>query len=305
MAETWSELLARQHGVFTVAQALGHGLTRALLLTRERDGLYRTVAPRTLYAAGAVELPRRARLWRAVLSLDQAVLSHTTAAQVWELRLPRSDAIHVSVPRANWREREGIEIHTVTSPTPEDRAMKCGLPVTALERSLIDAFALCDSQDDRRTLVAEAFRGRRTTSAKLSQAVLRMPLVPRRAELFQVIELAAGGGQSAGEMTLYEFMLRWSLPAPVRQYVLQVGRGRRYVDCALPSYRLAIEYDGRLHLTDAGRHDDQLRDEALRRLQWVTVRVSDRRLRDEARLAADIWANLAEQSQRLGRGPGS
>ncbi len=130
-----------------------------------------------------------------------------------------------------------------------------------------------------------------------------MPQVRRRSELFRTVEMACGGSHSGGEMRLYDFMARWSLPTPVRQHVPQLPRGRRYVDCALPSYKIAIEYDGRHHLTDAQRHDDQLRDEALRRLQWVTIRVSDRRLRDEQSLAGDIWANVVEQAQRFGIEP--
>ena len=118
-----------------------------------------------------------------------------------------------------------------------------------------------------------------------------------------MLELAGDGSHSGGEMRLHEFMVRWGLPTPVRQFEVQLPRGRRYVDCALPAYKIAIEYDGRHHLTDAQRHDDQLRDEALRRLHWVTIRVSDRRLRDERRLATDLWANIREQALRLGIEP--
>jgi very-short-patch-repair endonuclease len=104
-------------------------------------------------------------------------------------------------------------------------------------------------------------------------------------------------------MKLLDLIARWSLPTPSRQHMPQLPSGRRYIDCALPAYRIAIEYDGRHHLTDAQRHDDQMRDEALRRLGWVTIRVSGRRLRDERRLVADIWANVTEQAQRFGREP--
>jgi hypothetical protein len=115
-----------------------------------------------------------------------------------------------------------------------------------------------------------------------------------------VVKLAAGGSESAGEMRLYDFVLRWSLPTPERQYVAALPSGRRVIDCALPSYKLALEYDGRHHLTDEQQHQDQLRDEALRRAQWITLRVSDRRIRDERQLALDIWANLCDQAERFG-----
>lgn len=303
MAETWEQLLARQQGVFTHAQAAEHGLGSGLLRERERDFVYRTIAPRVMYVAAAIVLPRPALLWRAVLTVEGALISHATAAELWGLRLPACDDIHVTIPRGNWVPRRGIRVHTFLPAYPCPGATRHGLPVTTVARSLIDAFGLIESPDDRRTLIAEAFRARRTTVPRMCAAVLTRPQVARRAELFHVIDLAAGGSQSAGEMRLFEFLRRSGLPAPTRQHVPQLPGGRRYIDCALAAYRIAIEYDGRWHLTDGQRHDDQLRDEALRRLKWVSIRVSDRRLRDERRLAADIWANIAEQAERLGLDP--
>lgn len=301
--ETWEQLLKRQHGLFTLAQAGAHGVPTPLLRQRERDGLYRTVAPKTMYVAGSVELPPRAQLWRAVLTLDHAALSHTTAAILWQLRVADDDAVHVTVPRGGWRPRTGFQLHTSRSMSALDRGIRCDLPVTSLERSLVDTFDLLEVADARKTLVADAFRSRVTTLAKVSDCVLRLAQLHRRAELFECLELAAGGSHSAGEMKLLAFLTRWSFPTPARQLVPELRYGRRYVDCAFPAYQIALEYDGRHHLDDAQRHDDQLRDEALRRLRWVTIRISGRRLRDERRLAGDIRANLVEQAERFGLEP--
>jgi hypothetical protein len=153
---------------------------------------------------------------------------------------------------------------------------------------------------DRRALVAETFRKRRCTKARLTAAILRVPQLPMRGELVHTIDLAAGGSHSAGEMRLYEFMESWGLPLPRRQLVPELPRGRRYLDCALPAYRMALEYDGDLHLTDAQRHDDLLRDQLLRRLGWHTLRVTDLRMADEALLAADIWQDISDQAAALG-----
>ena len=51
-------------------------------------------------------------------------------------------------------------------------------------------------------------------------------------------------------------------------------QGRRYLDCALPAYKICLEYDGDLHLTDVQKHDDIIRDQTLRRLGWHTIRVT-------------------------------
>lgn len=303
MDETWDELLVKQHGIFTVLQARAHGLSRDLLGARVGGRLYRKVAPGTMYVGGPLPLPPAARLWRAVLSPDEAVVSHTTAARLWDLRLPAGDDIHVTIPRELWRPRWEVAIHTTKTRLTMDLSTRCDLPVTTVERSLIDAFGILEAASSRRTLVAEAVRVEATSVQALSDCIDRMEKVRRRAELVRVIVLTAGGSQSAGEMKLYEFALRWSLPQPERQYIARLPNGPRFVDLALPAYKIAVEYDGRHHLVDEQQYADQLRDEALRRLHWVTVRVSERRLLDEPRLAADIWANMREQAERFGLEP--
>ncbi len=178
--------------------------------------------------------------------------------------------------------------------------MRGGLPVTSLERTLIDLFGSLKRRDQRLALLAEAFRNRQTTRERMHAAILRMPQVRGRGELFHTIELAAGGSHSAGEMRLFEFMAEWGLPAPERQRVARLPTGRRYLDCALPAYKIALEYDGDLHLTDKGKHDDIMRDQVLRRLGWHTIRVTDLRMSDERQLATDIWADITERAAALG-----
>lgn len=305
MAEAWNDLLELQHGVFTKAQAAEHGITVQLLADRQRDGLYRVVAPSTFYAGGAAELPYAAAVWRAVLSLAGAVLSHVTAARIWRLAVPAGSEVHVTVPRKKWKPREGVQVHRNQHLDDEDITEFRGLRVTKLERTLIDVFEILERQDDRRKLVAEAFRRRQTTAKRISEAVLRIPQLKRRGELLYTVALAAGGSHSAGEMRLYEFMAAWGLPKPKRQLVPELPKGRRYVDCALPTYKIALEYDGDLHLTDAKKHDDIMRDQLLRRLGWHTIRVTDLRMQDEGRLAEDIWQDILERADTLGVAPPS
>jgi very-short-patch-repair endonuclease len=303
MADTWDELLAEQHGVFTKSQAAGHGIGAPVLADRLRDGVYREVAPRTFYAGGAAPLPTGALRWRALLSLTDATISHLTAAEVWRLSVPASSDVHVTVPRKKWKPRDGVAVHRAQHLTDADITTRDGLRVTGLERTLIDAFELLKKRDDRRTLIADAFRSRRTTTDRMSEAILRIPQLRRRAELVYTIDLAAGGSHSAGEMRLYEFVAAWDLPAPERQFVPQLPKGKRYVDCALPAYKIALEYDGRLHLTDRQKHDDIMRDQLLRRLQWHTIRVTELRMRDAEQLAADIWQDIVDRAAALGVPP--
>jgi hypothetical protein len=188
--------------------------------------------------------------------------------------VPVDDDVHVTVSPGDERRRPGVRVYRRENRADIDRTQRRGLPVTSTERTLIDVFDVLRDGEQRRAMVAEAFRRRRTTGPLLRAAVLRTPQINRRGELLYVVELATGGSQSAGEMRLYELMREWGLPEPEWQLIPQLLRGRRYLDCALPAYKICLEYDGDLHLTDVQKHDDIIRDQTLRRLGWHTIRVT-------------------------------
>jgi hypothetical protein len=300
VSETWDDLLTQQHGIFTKQQATEHGITAQLLADRIREGLYRKVAPDTFYAGGAAELPDQAREWRALLSLNVATLSHETAAGHWRLKVPLPKDIHVTVAHEDWRQRAGVVAHRSKHLGDDDVTERHGLRMTTLERTIVDLFETLDRRDDRRAMVADAFRRRRTTAPRIFEVVQRIPQLRRRGELFYTVALAASGSHSVGEMRLYEFMVAWNLPTPERQVMPELPRGRRYLDCALLTYKIVLEYDGDLHLTDKQKHDDIMRDQQLRRLGWHTIRVTELRMRDERQLAEDIWLDIVERAEALG-----
>jgi very-short-patch-repair endonuclease len=74
----------------------------------------------------------------AVLAFGRgALLSHTDAAALLDLRAPGSGRIHVTVGSRNGRGRPGLLLHR-SQIHPEDRAMVDGIPVTAVPRTLLD-----------------------------------------------------------------------------------------------------------------------------------------------------------------------
>jgi predicted transcriptional regulator of viral defense system len=118
-------IAARQHGVATFTQLKLAGLSRS--------GVYRRIAAgrlhrihRGVYAVGHAGLPREGGWMAAVLACgDGAVLSHRSAAELWEL-LPAGEAsIHVTVPasRGGRRARHGLRIHRSYLP-PHDTATR-------------------------------------------------------------------------------------------------------------------------------------------------------------------------------------
>ncbi|HZG95806.1 MAG TPA: hypothetical protein VEZ46_13950 [Mycobacteriales bacterium] len=104
-----------------VAAACGQRpLSPADIAVRRREGFYRTVWPDTHYA-GSVEPPPYPALLRAsCLCVRDGVISHLSAARLWGLKVPPGTDLHVTVPRENWRRRDGVSC--IATPLPQPTA---------------------------------------------------------------------------------------------------------------------------------------------------------------------------------------
>jgi very-short-patch-repair endonuclease len=148
-----ADVAARQHGVVTVEQlrscGLGPGGIEHRLATRRLQRLYRGV-----YAFGHQELTPAGRLLAAVLACGPgAVLSHFSAAVLWELLRPWEGPADVTVAgRTGRTRRPGIRIHCVRRLDPQDVTVKDGIPITTPAKMLVDLNAVV-----RDRLVERAF----------------------------------------------------------------------------------------------------------------------------------------------------
>jgi len=145
--EVWA-LARRQHGVVTGAQLRAMGLTRSAISHRVRTGrLWRL--HRDVFAVGRAELTREGRWLAAVLACGEgAALSHLSAAALWEIRerLPPRCA-QVSVPtHAGRGRRRGVDLRCVTTLRTNDVSERNAIPVTTLQRTLIDLAAILEEK---------------------------------------------------------------------------------------------------------------------------------------------------------------
>src|SRR6185369_16622194 len=111
-----AEIAARQHGVVTRKQIEATGLgSKAIAGRLARGQLHRV--HRGVYAVGHRAPSWHGRWMAAVLACGEgAVLSHHSAAALWELLRPIAGPIHVSVPTTNGlRLRRGIHLHRCAS----------------------------------------------------------------------------------------------------------------------------------------------------------------------------------------------
>jgi hypothetical protein len=131
-----AELAERQHGRVAHRQLTALGLSPAGIQRRVRAARLRPVF-RGVYAVGHVVPTARGRWMGAVLACGPgALLSHQTAAALWDLRPSSSPAIHVTTPgRGSPR---GLRVHRVRGIDPRDRAEHESIPVTGIARTLVD-----------------------------------------------------------------------------------------------------------------------------------------------------------------------
>lgn len=219
-----------------------------------------------VYAVGHPSIPRGGYLMAAVLACGAgAVLSHDSAAEWWGLRQRRSQPIEVSVPVAGSRNTPGVRVHRCTHLPPFDVTRHLGLPITTIERTILDRAARHDRHNVERDL-DEAQR-LRVFSAPRLEAILtqsqgRAGTVALRAVL---AEHTAGSTWTRNdfEEAFLKLVDDGNLPRPVANHPV----GPYVLDFHWPDRGLAVECDGRAtHLTPKAFEADRARDTDL----WVT-----------------------------------
>ncbi|MGB7685920.1 MAG: DUF559 domain-containing protein [Solirubrobacterales bacterium] len=211
----------------------------------------------------------------AVLALgDNAVLSHRSAAVLWEMLPARPGPIDVSLTsRSGRRAPQGVCLYRPRSLTAEQLALRHRIPVTTPARTI------CDLRRD----VAPAERRRAIRQAE----ALGLQL----------------GGATTGDRTRSELehlflrlCRRHGLPTPE----VNVPLGNRVADFVWRDQRLIVETDGyRYHRGRAAFEDDRARDLELRALGFEVVRLSYKQVTEEAeRVASILRAALVGQPIR-------
>jgi hypothetical protein len=96
-----------------------------------------------VYAVGYRKLTTHGRWMAAVLAYGPtAVLSHRSAAALWGIRPVPAGKIDVIVPGTSRKNRPRIRVHRARRLDPEDVTVRDGIPVTTLERTLVDLAAV-------------------------------------------------------------------------------------------------------------------------------------------------------------------
>jgi len=282
-----AKIASRQHGVVTAPQLYEVGFDKSAVSRRLRLGRLHRIH-RGVYAVGHRGLSLQGRFMAAVLACgENAVLSHTSAAILWNLLKPLDDPVHVTTPHTSGRARRpGIHLHRAPSlaepsPSPSYLRQEGGrggrllttyrhnIPVTTVPRTLEDL--------TRISLLPPHLLRRATRQAELAGHRLDAVVSDRTRSDLESLFLA--------------IVRRYRFPHPE----VNVKLGRYEVDFLWRRERLVVETDSwDYHRGSVAFYSDGERDLELRSLGYAVLRFNDRQLESESeRVAADVRRELA------------
>jgi very-short-patch-repair endonuclease len=292
-------LAERQYGVLSRAQLLELGFSPDGIKHRIAKGRLHPVW-RGVYAVGRRQLGRHGRWMAATLSCGpKAVLSHDSAAALWEIGAEQSGRIEVSIPADAVRRRPGIVVHRRERVTADDGTTHRGIPVTTPVCTLIDLAARL-SRDRLERAINEADK-----HGLIDPDALRSPL-DTRAGRHGVPTLRDTLDRRT--FTLTDSELERRCLTLVREAGLPRPQTGRYVngfkvDFYWPDLGLVVEMDGlRYHRTPAQQARDRCRDQAHVAAGLTPLRITHAQIRfqpDHVRtMLATVASRLAGPERR-------
>jgi very-short-patch-repair endonuclease len=208
---------------------------------------------------------------------EGSVLSHRTAAQLWEL-LSAVGELHVTVPGRNPGIRDGIHIHRVRCLLPDENTTKHGIPLTTPARTICD-LAATEPLRDVESALAEARIHRLATDRQLAAVIARAPTRPGAHIISKLLaqEDDSGYTRSRAERRLRDLIRAADLDTPLFNEPVQGF----VVDVVWPKQSLIVEVDGyTYHSHRAAFERDRRRDQELIAAGYRVIRVTWLQLRD-------------------------
>jgi len=294
-----ASLLRTEGGVVTWSEALSV-VPRHVLAHAVQAGQITAVYAGVLMARRLAGT--RMGRWRAALlrTGPDVALSHVTALEVWGLRVPRANEVHVTTAPDRRIRVAGIVAHRRLdfAAEPPQVVVRQDLAVTNLELSLVDAWPLLDGEGQRGPLL-DAIARRWTTAGRVLTALhASSPRLPGRIALQTLLKKIAAGCRSELELWGYDHVFTGpDVPAMERQVPVRVGGRTIFLDLLHRPTATNLELDGtKWHDGTSPRERDLRRDADLAKLGIQTIRFSHDRLTLEPEtVRRDVLAILARR----------
>lgn len=283
-----ADLAKRQHGVVSLRQLEGLGYSRGAVSRAAAAGRLHRLH-RGAYAVGHTRLPWQGHCLAAVFACaPEAVASHRSAAWLWGIEKGRPGTIDVTAPTRRHR-RTGLRLHYAAL-TEEDRALRDGIPVTSLARTILDRAAIVSRHRLARLLQAAEERGE-LDLGPIEALLARVPGHPGARRLSRALHIYRPPPftRSTLEERFLELVRAAGLPAP--------STGWNVAGYELDAYweaeRFAVELDVfETHGTRQAFEDDRVRQEELKLEGVEMIRITGPRLDREPAAAIDRLARL-------------
>jgi very-short-patch-repair endonuclease len=274
------EIAGRQDNVITREQLVALGIGRGAIAHRLTDGLLQRMH-QGVYLIGPAAPTVIARARAASLACgDGAVISHRTAAELWELAPQAGGDAHVTVAGRNPGRRPGICLHRVIALARFEMVSRQRLTVTSPARTICD-LAGTESIWATEEALSEARTRGLVTDRQLLSVIERAPTRRGSAVIRALLRSEAESGytRSAAERRMRKLLRAAQLSLP-RLNVPLLG----YVaDFLWPREKLIVEVDGyKFHGSRGKFESDRKRDLVLTAAGYRVVRVTWRQMRDEA-----------------------
>jgi hypothetical protein len=222
------------------------------------------------------------------------VLSHRSAAALWDLVAEPGSTVHVISPLRAGRRRAGIAIHAGLPLEPGDVSVCDGIPCTTVARTLFDLAGWVRSRALRRAV--ERAELLRLFDLEAVEAVLARASGRRGAPALRAV-LAAYGPESVTRSELEERFLalceEHRLPRPGVNVWLPAKGELFQADFLWRPERLIVETDGHAaHGTRQAFERDRRRDQRLMLAGWRVARFSWRQVVDRPQEVAQTIRGL-------------
>lgn len=292
-------LAARQYGVVSHAQLValgaGRGAIAARLRSRRLVRLHRGV-----YAVGHAVLRAEGYWLAAVFSAGEgAVLSHRSAAALWDLRREARAVADVLVVREGGRaRRRGVAMHRTTFLPPHEATERHGIPVTSPARTLLDVAEILQRHQLDRALEQAEMTGVFDLTA-IARVIREHPGRKGGRRLATAVEQQFGEApltRSDLEARMRALCRAAGLPQPHANHRIAGVEG----DFVWPDLGVVVEVDSfYTHGTHAAFERDRRKDAALTAAGLTVLRYTDRAVdREQDRITETLVATLRARTAR-------
>lgn len=287
-------LVRRQHGVIARTQLLGLGLHSQAITHRLRTGRLHRLH-NGVYAVGRPELDQLGVWMAAVLACGRgAVLSHSSAAALWEIRaVDATQPISISVPAVRSPRSPGITVHRRRELADEHRRRHKRIPVTSPTLTLVDLAGTVSPRALERA-INEADKRRLARTDHLRAALEEMPRRPGIGVLRKLLDRRTFRVTDS-ELERRFIPLARSAGLPVPETQARVNGFR--VDFWWPELGLVVETDGlTYHRTPSQQAFDLRRDQTHTARGLTALRFSHDQIAHEP---GDVRSTLRDTARRL------